>query len=181
MIYWTMISFNTIHITCITHLDVAHIPAPDPDFELVVREVPLQLWGPHQGGGDTDIAPWPGPKDRNRVQYRHDPINQLIPYTTQLAYSTSTTHNMQTKSHRKTCHHSHFYKDMESVPFAPTINQLSIAASPINKNQYCISMKLVRNSPCECVFPNSWSLSQCTPALCQPFKCHGVADMFCVF
>lgn len=81
MLYWTIISFNTIHITCITHLDVAHIPAPDPDFELVVREVPLQLRGPHQGGGDTDIAPWPGPKDRNRVQYRHDPINQLIPYT----------------------------------------------------------------------------------------------------
>lgn len=107
LLYWTIISFYTIYITCTTHLDVSHIPAPDPDFELVVRKVPLKLWGPHQGGGDTDIAPWPGPKDRNRVQYRHDPINQLFSYTTQLAYSVSTTHNMQTKSHRKTCH-SHF-------------------------------------------------------------------------
>lgn len=96
MLYWTIISFYTIYITCTTHLDVTHIPAPNPDFELVVREVPLKLWGPNQGGGDTDIAPWSGPKDRNRVQYRHDPINQLFTYTTQLAYSVSTTHNVQT-------------------------------------------------------------------------------------
>lgn len=46
MLYWTIISFYTIYITCTTHLDVTHIPAPNPDFELVVREVPLKLWGP---------------------------------------------------------------------------------------------------------------------------------------